>query len=299
MKDIELELSNICNASCPLCFRNNIKYTQSRPYHRPLSSIINQLDNLKDLQSVKLVGTISEPTLYNHFFDLIEYLNSRDLEIEICTNGDTNNTSWWTNLGSLLKKQDKVYFTVCGSTQELHEKYRTGTSLSNIITNVKAYQKGSCNKNDYAQLIRFKYNDQDFDELSKASNSILDIFSNLYWTHTFLALPMNQYKVMTDQLYTDLRPVDKKYPLYKKIQTRADAKINNLKPYCIAHLNHDTIQSDLNGKLYPCYLFSEYYYGKDIVWSYEDISLGKFPVCKYCDHNILKYLDVYDLNYII
>ena len=38
-----------------------------------------------------LVGSMSEPTLYPHFLELIDYLKSRDIKIEICTNGDTRN----------------------------------------------------------------------------------------------------------------------------------------------------------------------------------------------------------------
>ena len=34
-----------------------------------------------------------------------------------------------------LDENDKVYFTICGSTQELHETYRKGTNLKNILKN--------------------------------------------------------------------------------------------------------------------------------------------------------------------
>ena len=94
-KDTELELSNICNAKCPLCYRNNKDYIQKAPIQRPLQDIIEQLDKFHKLESIKLVGTISEPTLYKDLFQLMDYLNFRDIEIEICTNGDTNSPDWW------------------------------------------------------------------------------------------------------------------------------------------------------------------------------------------------------------
>ena len=34
---------------------------------------------------------------------------------------------------NILKYEDKVYFTICGSTQEIHEIYRRNTNLKNIL----------------------------------------------------------------------------------------------------------------------------------------------------------------------
>ena len=304
-KDTELELSNICNAKCPLCYRNNKHYIQQRPYHRPLEEVINQLEEFHQLESIKLVGTISEPTLYKDFFPLIEYLNSRNLEIEICTNGCTHDTTWWEHLGTLLKKNDRVYFTICGSTQELHEVYRAGTELSKILKNASAFRKFSRYKNDYAQLIRFNYNDDDFnglDIIEKVSD-----FSHLYWTETFLALDQDQYKDMTTDLYEKLKPHKAKYKLYKKVETQAQKKAQDQshRPKCIAK-EDGTTQINLQGEILPCYLFTEAHapetsLNKTIrkTWSYQKIESGKYNCCKYCDKNIRGLLHTLDLRYII
>ena len=82
-----------------------------------------------------LVGSMSEPTLYKDFIQLVQYLKSRKIKIEICTNGDTRNDDFWKQLGLSLSMIDEVYFTICGSTQELHERYRKNTCLKNILHN--------------------------------------------------------------------------------------------------------------------------------------------------------------------
>ena len=303
--DTELELSNICNAKCPLCYRNNKHYIQQGPYHRPLQEVIEQLNNFTRLESIKLVGTISEPTLYKDFFQLMDYLNYRDLEIEICTNGDTHNPDWWRELGKLTKAKDKVYFTICGSTQELHEVYRKGTNLERILENAKAFKEGSGHKNDYAQLIRFNYNDEDFNRWD-IINTIVN-FSNLYWTETFLALPIDSYKNMNQELYEKLLPNKKKLPLYKKVEDQANkkAKTQDHKPICIAK-EDATNQINLKGEILPCYLFTETYspetsLNKTIrkTWSYQKIESGKYDCCKFCDKNIRNLLHTLDLRYII
>ena len=56
VKDTEIELTNLCNAKCPLCYRNNKDYIAKAPYQRPLNEVINQLDLFTNLESIKLVG---------------------------------------------------------------------------------------------------------------------------------------------------------------------------------------------------------------------------------------------------
>lgn len=305
VKDTELELTNLCNAKCPLCYRNNKDYIAKSPYQRPLNEVIEQLNLFTNLESIKLVGTISEPTLYKDFFPLIEYLNSRNIEIEICTNGDTHQPSWWRTLGKLLKKDDKVFFTICGSTQELHEVYRKGTNLKRILENAQAFKECSGHKNDYAQLIRFNYNDKDFNDWD-IINTVTN-FSNLYWTETFLALPIESYKNMTKDLYEKLKPHPKKYPLYKQVETNAIKKASKQEhqPKCIAK-EDSTNQINLQGEILPCYLFTERYapetsLNKTIrkTWSYQKIEAGKYDCCKFCDKSIRGLLQTLDLRYII
>ena len=304
-KDTELELSNICNAKCPLCYRNNKDYIQKAPMQRPLQDIIEQLDKFHKLESIKLVGTISEPTLYKDLFQLMDYLNFRDIEIEICTNGDTNSPDWWRELSKLTKAKDKVYFTICGSTQELHEVYRKGTNLKRIVENASAFKEGSTHKNDYAQLIRFKYNDKDFNDwdiIGTVAN-----FSNLYWTETFLALPIESYKNMNQELYDKLKPNTKKYLLYRQVETQAQKKalLQEHRPQCIAK-EDATNQITLQGEILPCYLFAEAHHPETSLnktirrtWSYQKIEAGKYDCCKFCDKNIRGLLNTLDLRYII
>ena len=65
IQDVELELTTFCNAECPLCYRNYKAFKQHYPKNkvRDLKEIISQLELFKNLTDIKLVGTISEPTL--------------------------------------------------------------------------------------------------------------------------------------------------------------------------------------------------------------------------------------------
>jgi len=295
--DIELELTTLCNAHCGLCYRNYKTFKEHYPENkiRPLQEIINQIDTFSDLKWVRLVGTISEPTLYKDFFPLISYFKKRNINIEICTNGDTHKPEWWAELSTYLDSNDRVYFSICGSTQELHEIYRTNTKLKNILANARAFRNN--NKNDYAQCIRFSYNDADFD--GDAFKKMVSEFSNVYWTETFLH--------KDKEIYVDISKINKLKPNFKKIDDYlfmdkfARAKYASPvkgKAYCMSWENKSQ-QVDIDGKIYPCYLFLEASKGKPWDGDYNKILNMEYDVCKYCDRAVIELCNKKDLRYII
>lgn len=295
--DLELELTTLCNAHCGLCYRNYTTFKDHYPETkiRPLQEIIDQLETFPDLEWIRLVGTISEPTLYKEFFPLVKYMKARGIKIEICTNGDTNNPSWWAELGTILTAEDRVYFSICGSTQELHNIYRTNTSLKDILINAAAFRTDK--KNDYAQCIRFDYNSDDFD--SQQFKDMVSVFSNVYWTETFLHKEEANYVDKTNLI--KLRPNSKKIQDYVHMDKFARAKYASPvkgKAYCMSWENKSQ-QVDIDGKVYPCYLFLEASGGKPWDGDYDKILNMQYEVCKYCDRAVIELCDRKDLRYII
>ena len=297
IRQVELELTTLCNAHCQLCYRNYKAYDEHYPVNkvRPLEDVLAQLETMPDLEWVLLVGSISEPTLYPHFFPLVEYIKSRGLKIEICTNGDTNNITWWKHLGTLLGPEDKVYFTVCGSTQQGHEFYRKGTRLLRILLNAAMFRNE--NKNDYAQCIRFSYNNEDFD--SPEFKEMVSEFSNVYWTETFLYQMDPVYKESNQIQF--LGPTGPKFQKYLEMDNFARKKFDSPikgKANCMSW-NKGNRQIDIDGKEYPCYLFLEASGGKPWDGDYEKILNMEYDVCKYCDRAVIELCDKLDLRYII
>ena len=76
--DIELELTTYCNAGCPLCYRNYKTFKDHYPKYiiRPLEEVKKDIDQFKNLNFIKLVGSISEPTIYKDFLELVKYIKS-------------------------------------------------------------------------------------------------------------------------------------------------------------------------------------------------------------------------------
>lgn len=295
--DIELELTTLCNAGCQLCYRNYTTFKDHYPETkiRPLQEVIEQMDTFPDLEWVRLVGTISEPTLYKEFFALVKYFKARNVNIEICTNGDTHKPEWWAELATYMDDRDRVYFSICGSTQELHEVYRRNTKLLNILANARAFRSAS--KNDYAQCIRFNYNSDNFD--SNEFKEMVSEFSNVYWTETFLLKDTGNY---VDKVHLEkLAPNQKKIADYVHMDKFARAKFASPvkgKAYCMSWENKSQ-QIDIDGKVYPCYLFLEASGGKPWDGDYDKILNMQYDVCKYCDRAVIELCDKKDLRYII
>lgn len=291
--DLELELTTLCNARCQLCFRNYKEYDERYPINksRGIKDIKEQLDEYVSLEWIRLVGTISEPTLYKDFYELIKYIKDRGINIEICTNGDTHNEKWWSELSTYMNSNDRVYFTICGSTQELHEIYREGTRLKNILANASAFR--SEDKNDYAQCIRFSYNDRDFN--SDNFKGIVSEFSNIYMTETYLSKDDENYKKQDKLRF--LTPVENKKEMYEKIDKLAKIGLSNVS-YCKSW-EHKSQQVDINGNIYPCYLYLEQMGDKKWDGDYEKVLSQQYNVCRYCEKNVMKLCMKKGLEYII
>jgi organic radical activating enzyme len=265
---------------------------------RPLDDILSQLKTFPNLKYVRLVGSISEPTLHKEFLTLCEKLKEDDIEIEICTNGDTHNDEWWERLGEILDEKDKVYFTICGSNQEMHAHYRKGTDLNRILRHVKAFQRGNKDKKcDYAQCIRFWYNDEDMN--SENFKETVSIFNNIYYTETFLLKPKGNY-VNSDNI-EDFRPPTKKAESYFRIDSISETLWENNLLHtadCMAD-RYNRIQIDVNGNIYPCYLFLEASNGKEWDMDMSKIRRMDYHVCRFCDSKVKRICDNMNLDYII
>jgi len=294
--DIELELSTLCQAECPLCYRNYKSFDTHYPEDivRPLNEIQKQIELYSDLEWVRLVGSISEPTLYPEFIQLVKFIKSKNINIEICTNGSTRNEKFWKDLALSLSKEDKVYFTICGSTQKLHEKYRKNTSLEKILKNARTFRK--YNSIDYAQCIRFDYNDEDFN--SKEFIDMVSEFTNIYWTETFLLKDKFYYKDVSD--LDDLKPFQEKRKQYEMIEKIASKKFKegNKRVWCKAY-EEGRLQIDIKGNEYPCYLFLEASGGKEWDKDWSKIHSLQYECCKFCEESVVQLCDELNLDYII
>jgi len=287
IEGIEIDLVGLCNLECPLCTRNYAHADHMLKKNvRPVDDIIKQLDTYTGLQSCCLAGAVSEPTMYKQFFELLEYLNQRGVKYEIYTNGNTHDEAWWKQLGTIIPEDSMVVFTICGSTQELHGKYRVGSDLDELLRHAEAY-RSSGKTNDYVQYIVFDYNKDDLDSM----DAIFNQFNNKVIQQSDGVKRITDYVV---DFANDIKPNTRRDSTIKQLYN-IRPKPNDGKVYDIQckSLNLKTIYMNQFGQVAPCYLHAEfeqdYFTGDDL--DYTDILNFKFPDCFLCEKRTSTFIE--------
>lgn len=297
--EIEIDLTGVCNLKCPLCTRN-FKHAESliKANSRSVEEIKAQLDTFPNLQIMYIAGLISEPTLYKDFHELCRYLAKRKIRMEIFTNGSTHHENWWANLGEILTHQDRLYFTICGSTQELHEKYRVGSSLEMILRNHQAFISTNKLGVDQIQHILFRYNREDFD--SEPMKEIIGRFSGAKLVETEGRRSINEYIKQFDK--ENIRPENERERIINSLFD-IRPKPDDGKSYEIKceSLRDRKVYIDQFGRISPCYGHAEFagpghFNGE--VFDYKEVLSFKFHDCFKCEKRIQKLTQVMGIEFV-
>lgn len=227
---------------------------------------------------------MSEPTLHPEFLEIVRRLKELHQELKICTNGSTRDADFWRSLGNILDDNDRVWFAICGSTQEIHSRYRIGTDLKRIIENADALR--SVREVDGVKCIRFSYNENDLktDEFKR----IVNRFSFVEYTET----------CYQENVERDFLPCADVRNNYQKIDTLS-RQFNKIRPGNTCQGKFEKyIQIDPFGNIFPCYRFLELC---ESGWDgdYDKIENGRYDLCRFCNNNLLDYIDKKGYNNII
>jgi len=295
IEEIEMDLVGLCNLQCPLCTRN---YSHAehmlKKNVRHIDDIIKQLDTFPNLQRFFIAGAVSEPTMYKYFIEFLEYLNSRNIYYELFTNGNTHNEAWWEKVGSLVPDYCKTYFTICGSTQELHEKYRVGSSLDEILRHAAAYRKnGRCN--DYIQHILFEYNKED---LKNDMGPIFDQFSNKLLVDSEGIRRLTDYRV---DFAKDIMPRNSRDKLIRQLfKDRPRPDDGNKYEIQCKSIQEKKVYINQFGKISACYIHAEfeqdYFEGEE--FDYTDIIEFNYPDCFLCEKRTKCFIEKMGLDFV-
>lgn len=160
---IHLEISNNCQARCPMCTRN-IHGGLPNPLIKLSSWSLSRYKKIMSeevmhqIQSLYFCGNYGDPLLNNNLSDMIQYSKevNPDIEIRIHTNGSLRNIEWWENLARILPTKHLVVFALDGL-EDTHSVYRVGTNFNKIIENATAFIKNG-GIAEWA-FLRFKHNE--------------------------------------------------------------------------------------------------------------------------------------------
>ena len=173
---LQLELSTMCNVLCLGCVRTDVRYfNRKKPsvpdkmYH-DIDVLTKTIKSFKTVVQVELIGTIDEPMMYPHIFELCEFLIDNNITVTMHTNGSLRSEKDWVKLGNILKKgRHQVSFSIDGKKEE-HEYYRQKSNYEKILKNAAAYLSTGAQGN--WQLVEFPWNKHQIPELEKLSKEM-------------------------------------------------------------------------------------------------------------------------------
>jgi len=165
LQSVHVEITNRCQASCPMCLRN---------YHgeikNPLLKLADwslhdfqQIFNNKTLEIINRIefcGNYGDPLLNKDLHLMTEHVKNYNIFVDIHTNGSLKTLKFWKNFVNYLPNH-RVVFGIDGLA-DTHSMYRRGTDFSKIIKNAQEFIDAGGNAE--WSFIKFKHNEHQVDE---------------------------------------------------------------------------------------------------------------------------------------
>ena len=269
---VHLELTDKCQAQCPMCARN-YHGGPTRPFIKNGDMSIEDFKKwfpisfLSQLQNFYSCGNYGDPAFARDCLEIYSYVRecNPDTRLALHTNGGMRNTKWWAKLAKVIGtvSHSTVVFAVDGFKGK-HELYRRNTNFDKVIENMKAYiDAGGVARVD---SLVFKHNEEDVEELEKFLLELGVYSVNFISTTRFYE--MDKFKVVNQNLETEyyIEPTQRK-DFIKTPNAELNKLLNEdyrnrvfesatISPRCV---NESAIYVDPYGNITPCcYIGGDY-----------------------------------------
>ena len=142
-----LELTDKCNAACPMCGRTQ-QMTRCLPDMTKVKNIELELDLIKrnftaDLCSriseIDLCGGLGDPPAARECFEICEYFIDFGIKIILSSNGGLRSETWWKRLGELFEGTTSLVEFHIDGLEDTNHLYRVNTRFEKIMKNAEAF----------------------------------------------------------------------------------------------------------------------------------------------------------------
>ena len=171
VKSLHLELTNKCQASCPMCARN-YNGGREREYLQLTEITLDKFKQwfprafLSKLNNIYACGNYGDPIIAQDCLEIFEYIRSVNptTRLAIHTNGSARSADCWRHLATAMGENSFVVFGIDGFKGQ-HELYRRGTDFDRIIENARAFM--SAGGKARVDSLVFKHNENTVDDFEK------------------------------------------------------------------------------------------------------------------------------------
>ena len=165
VRDVHLEISSLCNASCAWCPRTFWGYPYNDGYPETNLTLVQakkifDTDFLKQLNSIHINGNFGDLVMNPKSPEIVKYFFSVNpsLVVNVSTNGGARNKNFWQQLA-----QTPVTVSFCiDGLEDTHHLYRQNTSWNTVIKNAKIFMESGGRA--VWKMIRFDHNQHQIDQ---------------------------------------------------------------------------------------------------------------------------------------
>ena len=167
VRKLHIELTNRCNAGCPLCGRTSSRLSGVTEFIENSGWIDLQLETLKKIpwetmKRVNFCGNYGDPAIHPNLIDIVEYIEQFECKVHVVTNGSLRNTEWWTKLAkTMTREKSHVRFSIDGL-RDTNHLYRRNTNFDTIIKNAQTFIDNG-GRAEWV-FIAFQHNEHQIDE---------------------------------------------------------------------------------------------------------------------------------------
>jgi MoaA/NifB/PqqE/SkfB family radical SAM enzyme len=253
--EIHIELTDKCNAQCPMCARTNVNdISKTTELVKNVEITFDGFKSIVDTIKFKkyiFCGNYGDPLSAKDFLKIVEYVSDKNTEIFIHTNASLKTPSYFKKLGNILSvnPNNNVFFALDGL-EDTHSIYRQNTNFNKIIENAKSYITNTKAKSTWEYLV-FKHNEHQIDIAKQKAKELRFTNFNYRYSNRFpLSGKINFYN--KGKLNTiEKAEFNTKFENYNEIRCKA--------------IQRQEIYLSAEGYLWPCcWTASRYKSDKDL-----------------------------------
>jgi MoaA/NifB/PqqE/SkfB family radical SAM enzyme len=176
IRKIHLENTQNCQASCPMCDRNQ-NGGAINPHINLSELTLQDIKNIfepsfiRQLNTMYMCGNLGDPIIGKDTLEIFEYFRSinSNMWLSMNTNAGARDESWWSELAKVLGKNGTVIFSVDGLSDTNHI-YRQGVNWNNVDRSMRAFiSAGGRARWDF---LIFDHNQHQVDEATELSKKL-------------------------------------------------------------------------------------------------------------------------------
>ena len=145
IKEVHLEVTQRCQAACPMCDRNENGGVDNRHINNAELSLadckrIFKPEFIAQLNTMYMCGNLGDPIVARDTLEIFRYFRKHNSKmwLSMNTNAGAKNEKWWGQLAEVFGRMGSVIFSVDGL-RDTNHLYRQGVVWDNVERNARAF----------------------------------------------------------------------------------------------------------------------------------------------------------------